>query len=206
MKKFLSAILIVTVSAVVSAANSPTSTVDEVDGVTVAARTAVDTSTTAISSRQTQIKASVDQVKSKLATSEANTARAIAGLSSEIDALSEMIKFLAQQCEEIRKQIDALRSQIEALEREIDDIQKSSKAFASIAQDRTRAATVVSFISSGNKAALLDFLKRETLATDIEIRDAKAIGGTNIVFRIGTITHCLSTNLQCSGRAYSLTK
>lgn len=179
---------------------------DDVDQVTVAARAAAVVINSAVDSRRSQIRVNYDLVKSKLAQADLERARAIQQLKSTVDSLEDLIKQLEDQCEKNQDQIKQLKNQIEALLREIDDIAKGNKVFASIAQDRTRAAAFATLITSSNKAALLDLLKHEAAAQDVEVREAKAIGGINIVFRIGTITHCLSTNLQCSGKSYSLTR
>ena len=180
---------------------------DDVDAVATAAKAAGEISGSAISARQSQIKVLYDAAKNALAESERQHAQAIYALKSEIDSLKELIEQLDRQCEENKQRMKTIKSQIEALEREIEGIKKGSKALTSIALDRTKAAALTSLINSNNSIGLLDFLKRETGAQDVEVREAKATGGTQVVFRVGTIIHCLSTSLQCiGGKPYSLTK
>ena len=180
---------------------------DDVDAVAGAAKAAGEISGPAIGARQSQIKVLYDAAKNALTESEKQRAQAIVSLRAEIDSLEDQIHQLERQCEENKQKIKTILSQIKALEREIDSIGKGSKALTLIAQDRTKAAALVALINSNNTARLLDFLKRETGAQDVEVREAKATGGTHVVFRVGAIIHCLSTSLQCiGGKPYSLTK
>jgi hypothetical protein len=106
--------------------------------------------------------------------------------------------------------MQSLKQEIEALEKEIADIEKGRRLILVLSNDRAKVAAFLSLVETNGRAAILDFLKRESSSQDAEVRDAKATTtptkGQTVVFRIGNLTHCLSTNLQCSGKTYSLTK
>ena len=180
-------------------------TPDDVEALSSAARSGLEAIKSATDTRTSKVENNFNQIKLRLTQAEVERKRLIVNLRDQIDVLIDTIKQLEQECKTNLDQVKDLQKEIERLEREMDDIEKGRKLVLALANDRVKAAALIPLIQGNAKAAMLDFFKRESSAQDVEVREAKSSNGLTVVSRVGTITHCLSTNLQCSGKSYSLT-
>ena len=81
----------------------------------------------------------------------------------------------------------------------------TNKAFAAAltAADVSPAEVTQITQAASASVAIGKALKTLTL-TDVDVREVRETTGLLATFRIGRLTHCLSTVLQCGGKAYSV--
>jgi len=153
-----------------------------------------------------------EQSKSLAAQSE----KLIDQLKDEINDLNEKIKAIEQQTKklkELAQKLDALQAKMATLLPKIQDslgqdqsVDKSRQILAAISQDRAKASKLIQAIEENRSAEVGSLLGQGARGPKVEVREVKSADGAMVVFRVGNLIHCLSTKLQCGGKASSLTK
>jgi hypothetical protein len=110
-------------------------------------------------------------------------------------ALSDLQKVCSRTLAEVKKQQESLAK-----------LTYLRTLFRVLTEDPTKRSQLVALIHKGDRTAISDLLKRIAGGGDFVINDSKDINGVFVVFRVDTITHCLSARLQCSGKAYSFSR
>jgi predicted nucleic acid-binding Zn-ribbon protein len=96
--------------------------------------------------------------------------------------------------------------ELEGLETHLKDTAKARKILDKLSVDRTKASQLVNLIRNNNRIGLSEFLQREAGGGDFVISDAKAVTGPLLIFRVDSISHCLSVGSQCGGKSYLFTR
>jgi chromosome segregation ATPase len=151
-------------------------------------------------------------------------------LASDLAALNLILANLEAKIDSIKQQIDQTRQQIEKLQAAREKAQKmaSSKdeavktiedanaeaadarnvalCFTRIAQDRTQAAALIAAIRNnlGNPSGFVPALQTICTFPQVSAQEVREATGLVTVFRTGRLTHCISTKVQCSAKAYSV--
>lgn len=88
------------------------------------------------------------------------------------------------------------------------DLENAKKCVSPISQDKAYAAKLLAAAGShiNNPSGLTQLLIKDSPCSNIDVREVKDVNGLMVIFRIGKLTHCLSTKLQCAGKPYSVTK
>lgn len=208
------------------AANKPTSstrepTPDEVDEVMQAAKAAIESTDQNIKTKNgeilsliTKMKDLLDQsiredaaiaekIKSSLATPDPDK------LAERLEKMNGMKAFLIDQIN--RKQrivtaMEAAAAEAAKAREEVEDWQKARPCFALISQNSAYANQFLSVpIGDNARQPVEQFLKTYS-SCKCDVIEVKNTNGFKVVFRVGKLTHCLSTKQQCGGKAYSVTK
>lgn len=144
----------------------------------------------------------IKQLQIRIAEAEAKN-QSTASLKQELSTLQskrdEELRKLQTSCAAVLSETEKLRDQVE-------QTAKVRKILAKLSVDRTKASQLVQLIRTNNRTGLSEFLRLEAGGGDFVISDAKIISGPLVVFRVDSISHCLSAGSQCSGKSYLLTR
>lgn len=150
-----------------------------------------------------------ERLKSKLD----RIAKAIAKLNEqtptlieEIRKVDEEISRLEEQKEKAIEELSEQKRKAVAAFKEAMGNARARSILAAISQDRIKAAKFIQFVRGNSRTALSEMLKRESPGSDVDVREVKDTNGLLLLFRIGDLTHCLSTKQQCGGKPYSVTR
>jgi chromosome segregation ATPase len=142
----------------------------------------------------------IKQLQSKIAEAEAKK--------ESTTSLKQQLATLQNKREEDLRKLDAscskLVSEVEKLVQEVKNTAKARRVLNKLSVDRTKASQLLQLIRENNRTGLSEFLQREAGGGDFVISDAKTGTGLLIVFRVDSISHCLSAANQCSGKSYLL--
>lgn len=133
----------------------------------------------------------------------------IVDLNEKINAIEQQIrqlKQLGQKLETVQGKIATLLPKLQDALGQDESVDESRQVLAAISQDRTKAAKLIQAIEENKSAAVGNLLAQGGRGPEVEVREVKSAGGAMIVFRVGSLTHCLSTKAQCGGKSSSLTK
>jgi len=124
-------------------------------------------------------------------------------------SLKQELATLQNKCNEELKKLESscarVLGEIEALEAQVNNTAKTRKVLQKLG-DRTKASQLVQLIRNNNRTGIAEFLQREAGGGDFVISDAKADTGPLVIFRVDSISHCLSVGSQCSGKSYLFIK
>jgi chromosome segregation ATPase len=144
----------------------------------------------------------IKQLQSKIAEAEAKK--------ESTTSLKQQLATLQNKREEDLRKLDAscskLVSEVEKLVQEVKNTAKARRVLNKLSSDRTKASQLVQLIRTNNRTGLSNFLQREAGGGDFVISDAKALTAPLVIFRVDSISHCLSVGSQCSGKSYLFTK
>jgi len=142
----------------------------------------------------------IKQLQARITEAEAKN-QSTASLKQELSLLQtkrdEELKKLEASCAKIL-------SEIEKLEDQVEKTAKARKVLEKLSGDRAKASQFVQLIRTNNRTGLSEFLQREAGGGDFVISDAKTGTGPLVIFRVDTLSHCLSGGAQCSGKLYSV--
>lgn len=127
--------------------------------------------------------------------------RKITNLETQISRLKQQVKKL----EDILKRIDELTPALTEIIKENQSLENSQKVLFPLSQDRAKVAKLLEAIEKNNHSEIIDLLRINSVK-DIEIREVGNTDGVKLVFRIGSLVHCLSTKTLCGGANSFLTK
>jgi DNA repair exonuclease SbcCD ATPase subunit len=85
-------------------------------------------------------------------------------------------------------------------------VEKARAALTPISQDRTQAARLLESIKTNNRTSVSELLQQNSVGTTVYVQEIKNTNGFGVVFKIGTVGYCLSTNSQCGGQPASISK
>ena len=141
-------------------------------------------------------------LQNKIAEAEAKN-QSTASLKEELAALQKKrdaeLQKLAALC-------GTVLSEVEKLEEQVEQTAKARRILDKLSTDRTKASQLVQLIRTNNRTGLSEFLRREAGGGDFVISEAKVMTGPLLVFRVDSISHCLSVGNQCSGKSYLISK
>ena len=128
---------------------------------------------------------------------------AAAGASTSAAAITEL--------EKLKTLEDSAKTELQgllALFQEIQDAEKVSPILTHISQDKDYAAKFITAAHNNltNPGTLGQLLQADSPGSTVEVREVKESNGLTVVFRVGKLTHCLSTNQQCNTQPYSVTR
>lgn len=134
------------------------------------------------------------------------------------ELLEDQIKRIDEQIALIKEQIKKLELIIQKLEELLPkflefagsdtNAEGAKKCVSRISQDRSYATKLLAATRANinNPSGLTSAIKKDSPGSNIDVREVKDANGLMVIFRIGHLTHCLSTKQQCGGKPYSLTK
>jgi hypothetical protein len=128
---------------------------------------------------------------------------AATGASTSVAAITRL--------EKLRTLEDSAKTDLQALLplfQEIQDAEKVSPILTRISQDKDYAAKFITAAHNNltNPGTLGQLLQTDSPGSTVEVREVKEGNGLTVVFRVGKLTHCLSTNQQCNAQPYSVTR
>ena len=139
-------------------------------------------------------------------------------LRSQHSAVEEQIKVIDERIEQVKAQLEKLQKMIQVIESLLPKLleyltqdsnaQQTKACFNHISKDLSYAAKLLAAARANlnNPAGLNQFLKNNSPGSGIDVREVKETTGLIVIFRVGALTHCLSTKQQCGGKAYALAR
>lgn len=144
----------------------------------------------------------IQQLQSKIAEAEAKNQ----STTSLKQALSTLQNKRDQELKKLEASCARVLSETRILAEQVEKTAKVRKILNKLSTDRTKASQLVELIRNNNRTGLSEFLQREAGGGDFVISDAKAVTGPLLIFRVDSISHCLSVASQCSGKSYLFTR
>lgn len=159
-----------------------------------------------ITAMYADMEANIEAMCAKLMAEAKNNKEEVADKIKNIQDRIEKLKKLAQELEETVQKMQELRTKYMDALASKEDAEKAGECLKRIAQDRIKAAKFIEFVRSNSRTELAELLKRESPGSNVDVREVKDTNGLMAIFRIGKLTHCLSTKNQCGGKQYSISK
>lgn len=144
----------------------------------------------------------IQQLQTKIAEAEANK-QSTTSLKQELSTLQnkrdEELKKLAASCDKVISEVQKLAEQVK-------NTAKARTILDKLSVDRTKTLQLLQLIKTNNRTGLSEFLQREAGGGDFVISEAKALTEPLLIFRVDSISHCISVGSQCGGKSYLLSK
>jgi hypothetical protein len=134
-------------------------------------------------------------------------ALSITTANSRIDsALIELAAWVSdiEKSKKMTPEIGAAVARFRQLTDDLKSVIVARDVFFHISQDRTLAKKLLDAVSSTNRSAIEEMLKRKVPGGSVAVKEVKEDNGIFVNVRIGNLTHCLSTSSQCSRRILRL--
>lgn len=162
------------------------------------------------------LQSNIDAVTSELERLKSEQKQLIAGFKEQVADIEGKIKALAEQIKKVNEQYQKLQTILKKMEELVpkimeliaqdNDAEKARVALTSISTDRSKAAKLLGAIKSNNRTLISEILRPISDALTISIQDVKNVDGLTVVYRLGNLSHCISTKNQCGGGAFSTIK
>ena len=130
-------------------------------------------------------------------------------LAQQIDQIRQLKKVLHAALEKLKATQQKMKELLALLLEETNqdlDAEKASGCFARISSNKDYAAKLIAAARSNvnNPSGLGQFLKQDSPGSDIDVREVRDPNGLIVIFRLGRLTHCISTKQQCGGKPHTV--